>query len=433
MSELHQQESEFSRLLQQLSFDDVPRPEHGEVLREQVLAMFDQTRASQATVQLPQRPVHTWREVMRRPIPRLIAMAVACLAIAAPWLLFPGNHSTVFAFHNFAAALVEAKTARFQMEVTREGFPSQQVKGYYLAPAKFRGEMSFLGVGAVSISDDLTGKIVMLMPLVKTATVMTSKGRPKDQPSNDPFFRLQDLLSKSRGATDNPFQPIGDKEIDGKRATGFRSESAIGQFTLWGDPETGHPIRVEATWSGTPRIEVVMSQFEINVDLDESLFDMTPPADYKVVAGEIDVSQPEEPDLVNAFKVWGDISGGEFPGSLDFLAPISLMGKYWKARFKDQQTPTTEEMQQYQKEFAPIQRGFRFALELPESADAYYAGKGVKQGTVDKPIFWYRSGRSTKYRVIFADLSVKEADAAPDVSGAKRLFKASKTSTPTEK
>ena len=120
------------------------------------------------------------------------------------------------------------------------------------------------------------------MPLTKTALVATSKGKPKDQPPNDPFYRLRELLAKSRGMKDNPFKPIGEKEINGKLATGFRSDSAMGQFTIWGDPKTGHPVRVEAVSSGSPRNETVMSDFEIDVDLNESMFDLTPPADYKV-------------------------------------------------------------------------------------------------------------------------------------------------------
>ncbi|MBN2294136.1 MAG: hypothetical protein JXM70_17045 [Pirellulales bacterium] len=45
---------------------------------------------------------------------------------------------------------------------------------------------------------------------------------------------------------------------------------------------------------------------------------------------------------------------------------------------------------------------------LPPQADAHYAGKGVSFGTADTPIFWYRPKNAKKFRVIYADLSVKE-------------------------
>jgi hypothetical protein len=73
-----------------------------------------------------------------------------------------------------------------------------------------------------------------------------------------------------------------------------------------------------------------------------------------------------------------------------------------------------------------IGRGFQFGLQLPEAADAHYAGKGVKRDAKDRPIFWYRPEGAKKYRVIFADLTVQDAETAPQVEGATRLEKAGK-------
>jgi len=365
---------------------------------------------------------------MRRPIPRFIAVTIACLAIAAAWLFVLGHQSTALAFNKFAEALVEAKTARFQMEITIEGQPKQKIQAYFLAPGKFRQEMAFMDT--VSISDDRAGKIMMLSRAAKTALVMHSKGQPKDQKSRDPFERLRELLSKSRDAKENQFEAIGEKEINGKQATGFRFDSASALVTLWGDQATGYPVRIETVWSGTPRSEVVMADFEINVDLKESLFDLTPPADYQVQSFDVDVSKPGEQDLVNAFKLCGDISNGEFPDTLSPVGQTFFIAKHTKTRWKN---PSDDDMQQLVKQIGSIGRGLNFALTLPESADAHYAGKGVKQGTADRSIFWYKSEGSKKYRIIDADLSVKDADQPPQVSGAERLGKTGKTSKPTEK
>jgi hypothetical protein len=56
---------------------------------------------------------------------------------------------------------------------------------------------------------------------------------------------------------------------------------------------------------------------------------------------------------------------------------------------------------------------------LPPEADAHYAGKGVALGKADTPIFWYRPTAANTYRVIYADLSVREADAPPTVPDAQ--------------
>jgi len=72
-------------------------------------------------------------------------------------------------------------------------------------------------------------------------------------------------------------------------------------------------------------------------------------------------------------------------------------------------------------------------LNVPEAADAHYAGNGVKRDTKDRPIFWYRSEETKKFRVLYADLSVRNAESAPQIEGARGIEKASKTSRPTEK
>jgi hypothetical protein len=66
-----------------------------------------------------------------------------------------------------------------------------------------------------------------------------------------------------------------------------------------------------------------------------------------------------------------------------------------------------------------ITRGLGFAFALPADSDAHYAGKGVSFGTADKPIFWYRPKDAKNYRVIFANLTVREATTPPSVPNAQ--------------
>jgi len=69
----------------------------------------------------------------------------------------------------------------------------------------------------------------------------------------------------------------------------------------------------------------------------------------------------------------------------------------------------------------PVQRGLMFVLALPPEADAHYAGKGVSFGTAEKPVFWYRPKGSTKYRVIYGDLSLRQTESAPSVPSAQPI------------
>jgi hypothetical protein len=53
-------------------------------------------------------------------------------------------------------------------------------------------------------------------------------------------------------------------------------------------------------------------------------------------------------------------------------------------------------------------QGVLFYSMLQPENDAHYAGENVKSDTPDRPIFWYKPAGAEKYRVIYADLSVKE-------------------------
>jgi outer membrane lipoprotein-sorting protein len=420
MAELHEQEAEFSQLLEGLPVDDAPRPEQAERVRRLVLARFDQGTEAAPTSPWWKRALNEGRDIMRRPVPRLIAGAAACLAVLT-WLLLPGGPSTARAFSRFAEVLVNAKTARFDMEVTVQGQPKQKFKAFYLAPGRFRQEVGSM----INVSDLAAGKTVMLMPSQKRALEMNLKGAPKEKLAYNYFERVRELLSGNRDSKDSKFERVGEKEIEGKRAVGFRYDSSVATIMLWGDPGTGLPLRIENVLSGIPRTEVVMSNFEINVELAKSLFDVTPPADYKVQSFDVDASESREQDVVDAFKACGEIGAGDFPDALDTAGVNKLIIKYAMSQGKN---ISEEKIQQLMKESIKIGRGFQFVLELPEAAEAHYAGKGVKRDAKDRPIFWYKPAGANRYRVLYADLTFRDADTAPQVVGAVRIEKASQGS-----
>lgn len=429
MTDLHKQEIEFSRLLRQLPCDDATRPEHRDALREQALATFHQSQQTRAASGW-KHALNQGREIMKRPIPRLIAVTAACIAVAVLWLFVPGHQSTAQAFNALADALIAAKTAHFQMEVQVEGQPKQTFDTYFMAPAKYRQELP----NVVNITDMNAGKIVTIMPMEKRVMVMNIKGELNKQASISYFDRVRELLARGRDAKDEPFKNIGEKEIDGKRAVGFRHESRTETVTLWGDPKTGQPVRIETLMAGVPRTEVNMTNFEINVDVKESQFDQTPPAGYKVQSMDFDASPPGEPALVDGFKAFTELSDGDFPDALDTLSVSRtiafVVAKNVASNAKD---VSDELVQELMKQSVTIGRGFQFALLLPDSAEPHYAGKGVKRDDADTPIFWYKPEGTKKYRVIYADLSVKDADAAPQVKGAVRIEKPIRPADATEK
>ena len=421
---------------------------------------------------------------------------------------FHGGGAT-FAFADFIQPILEAKTAKFKMTTEVKGPPAATITGevMVLGATRSRLEMEAPNMPkGIMIYDWGRGKSLVLDPTTKKAMVVSLANLTEEQVKQQNMFAwFRSVLLDARDKPDVKREPLGEKEIDGRRVVGFRVSSQGMVVSLWGDPKTGLPVRAEATMAMFPGALTTMSDFVFNVDMDESLFSVEPPAGYTVQNMEVDVSPPEEKDLIETFRIYSELSDGAFPDSLDLqtmmqtvakMAAIKVAMKEGVQALREQLTsgkdlneeqrqkldeltykvmdwllapekekaseeemhkievemrkivgsqkpaprrakPDTEEMRKIRqakvREVAeasvkklmevqvPLQRGVAFACALPTEADAHYAGKGVSLGAADTPIFWYRPKDAKKYRVIYADLSVRDADAPPNVPTAQAV------------
>jgi hypothetical protein len=133
----------------------------------------------------------------------------------------------------------------------------------------------------------------------------------------------------------------------------------------------------------------------------------------------VPVAEPGQPeqDLIEMFRQYSELSGGPFPRSLDMMSilHVFMVKKGTSDSLESPHDPSAkqEREQEIVEAQAKLQRGLRFASLLPKEANSHYAGKGVSLGAADMPIFWYRPKDSKKYRVIYADLSVRDAEGPP--------------------
>jgi outer membrane lipoprotein-sorting protein len=433
------------------------------------------------------RSLTNWRCIMRSPVSRIAAAAIFVLAITGVALFFPGSGAT-FAFDDFAASILEAKTFKCKMIIETKGPPARTITSEImtLGGTRMRQVTELPDMPKfVVIEDSSQGKSLTLEPASKTATVITSTKNRKDKtPESGGFFtlvRLFQLVEEKPGAVEH--ESLGEKEIDGRKVVGFHISSQPHDLILWGDPKTGLPVRVEVTSGMEGSEKTTFSDFVFNVDMDESLFSLEPPAGYTVRNAKADHSPNEEKDLIEMFREYSKLFDGAFPDSLDFLTTTIIAGKKAGLRMSTQKMwedfapgkgkPNEEQMRKLEelmlkltegkpneeqiKEIAEqmkeyvetqtqktaeggevqaqeteevrqarfneilqrVQRGLSFAIRLSPNADAHYVGKGVSFGAADKPIFWYRPKDAKKYRVIYADLSVREADTPPSVPDAQ--------------
>ena len=122
------------------------------------------------------------------------------------------------------------------------------------------------------------------------------------------------LVREGSSGTGEKAERLGKKEIDGREAVGFRVNANGMDMTLWADPETARPIRIEVGMDMGAGVHMVMNNFRYDVDLDPSLFSLEPPAGYSTQA--MNMTMPVEEDLLSTLRTVAEHSKGLFPAKL---------------------------------------------------------------------------------------------------------------------
>jgi hypothetical protein len=320
-------------------------------------------------------------------------------------------------------------------------------KGYFLAPSLERVEGS-MGSGEVTarsimILDSLAAKAITLLPEEKKAMIINIATTEKSAGGTANMFEtVRQLVREGRSDSGRKVESLGNKEIDGTPAVGFRTHNNMAYVTLWADPQTARLVRVEFDrLAGGGR--GVMTNFRYDIELEPSLFSLEPPAGYTVQTQT--VTKPVEEDLINVLRLVAEHNNGTFPDSIaqsDKSLMLALQAETKSESEKLLKPPEVQErMEKLKAQYGEDKDGFRkawmkewmemagpitqkhiqkymwgvmfFTMLQPEN-DSHYIGKDVKLGTPDRPIFWYKPTGADKYRVIYADLTIKEM-AADDV------------------
>lgn len=456
----------------------------------------------------------------RQDMKRILKFAMAATILVAvgtlvSWLAIYGG-STSIAFADVAKALDMLRSATFDLTSESLGDNGKPLatasgKGFFLAPARQRVEISSdIGADAagkaaaaaarrhhaadeqaaeaaaktaakaaaeamatvpeakmiqIMIVDSQAAKAITLMPNMKMAVVMDMKKmheKMKKSPGGVPpdlFEMVRRIVREGSSGTGERAKPLGTREIDGHQAIGFSVHNAmdsLGDMTLWADPKTARPIRIEIAGELGTKVHLVMNSFRYDVPLDPSLFSLEPPADYSIQT--VNLTVPTEEDLLRTLRTVAERNKGLFPRNLSMnkeimeaviggqkpptptmdkaaqekmevemnriaekhggreklrakygaKLPPEIMAELMQATMPSIQEQTKrlmrEQMPRIQKEL----QGIGFYTSLRPENDAHYAGGGVKLGTRGRPILWYKPTGAATYRVVYADLSVKD-------------------------
>ncbi|MHC4517173.1 MAG: hypothetical protein ACYTAS_01170 [Planctomycetota bacterium] len=349
-------------------------------------------------------------------------IAVAAAVIVAVGIGIQGIGGGTPAFADIVKPILEAHTAVFKVVMHMAGRPAATTQGQFMAPGLERrvGNMGdALDEETIAITDYVNGKALVLLPSRKVAMVVKLANRPDelDPEKLNQFEELRQRIRRAQESADETVEYLGESQIQGSKAIGYRFAEHGAETTIWADAENLLPLQVEHSIeeSGTKVGSVVIMDIRFNVPLDPAAFSMEVPEDYMLQTMSFDGSTPHEADLIGMFQIWAHITGGSFPSAVDSLPSEELQAVFEQDEnlniedVEDLGDPAVQERMQL---IVKIMRGSIFVKSLSVGGvDWHYTGAEATFGEATTPVFWYRPEGSATYRVIYADLSVLDVTA----------------------
>ncbi|MBN2582155.1 MAG: hypothetical protein JXL80_03740 [Planctomycetes bacterium] len=382
-------EEELVRFVKRLDIQAEPDPVHRDRLRERMLAAFREAGSEGAAVQRPQGSgrIRIGRFLMRsKPFKIGMAAAVAvCAVIAAA--LWTGNGGSGVALADVLAKMEQARTVCFKMVISRDGQPEEVYDIMYKEPGLMRSEAP----GMINIIDWPNGRLLALMTKEKVAHRTDVAGM--DNPYHrDWYADLKEIIG-NEGA-----EPLGRCEVNGRPALGWRVVDEDGTCTVWADVHSGELLRAEFRARGSL---VVLRDFVLDKELDDSLFRLDPPAGYRMMGPVAEFKQADTSvdDVAFLLRVWASANDGRFPDKLEAMDFQAVVAKAkWQQLGVDSQDKSRAAQD-------TLSRAFHF---LYSRFDWTYAGKGILVDQQDAAVFWYKPKDSPTYKVVYADFSIRD-------------------------
>jgi len=357
-----------------------------------VLQALDESEKQKAGATAP----NIWRTIMKSPVTKIAAAAVIIIGVLTVMHFVGSPFAATVTFADVIKPIFNAQTAILDIIIGEEeaGRPviHDQIKG-----SRIRRTMSSME-DAVSIIDLEAGRILTLTVSKKEAAYVDLKGLPS-MPNY--MERLRNVISELQDTPHFVVEELGEQEIDGQRVIGFRAKHPKVEITIWADPETALPVRIEQIGG---QMKVICKNLKFDVPMDESLFSMDVPEEYTLQQVELDLLGSTEQDFIEGLRIRAELFGdGQFPEGVaveDYIQQVPAMTKKIDELGLSDEEETELGMN--------LARHLLFIRFFKGQGQWHYAGQGVKLGDVEKAIFWYRPKGSETYRVIYGDLSVKD-------------------------
>ena len=246
------------------------------------------TSRAKASPPAATRPLITWSTIMRNRNLRYSA-AAAVIVIAAIIGLAPFLGGTV-TFADVVKPILNARTIVFDFVIGND--EDSTVMHEEVAGSKIRRTISNIP-GMVMILDLEENKMLVLDTNAKEA-VYVGLGEVGDKTQN--YIEavrkfLVDLQNKPN--IEEFIEKLPERQIDGKTAIGFKGGNAREKLTIWADPKTKLPIKIELDIG---QMHVIFKNFEFDPQIEEITMDVPP--GYAMDEAQFDLSNVIEQDLI---------------------------------------------------------------------------------------------------------------------------------------
>lgn len=381
---------------------------------------------------------HLWRIIMKNPITKFSIAAMLFIAVILGVNLIPGLNTQAQAFANIMDNVYNANSVRYEWTISKENWSH----GYTCMINDLCVKRTDVHDGDTLMHDFKTGSHFQLYNGTKHAVLTRRIG---DNQAKHPFHYL-DWISKMHKKN---AEFVGTEELDGKTLNLYSEKLEFEETKIWVDPQTDLPYRIviesfpndtvpvkppslvtyEKDFGGTggytysvsagnkwtgvqERQTQVFSDFEWNVQLDDSLFAFEAPEGYTFEEKKVVPQNNKDRQwLVESLSFWTEMSDGRFPDDISDLIDQEKVRALLIKKYNKNGDPKSE-MEQAIEQMKVMVEASMFVQECIVHNVWTYNGQGVVYGDLETPVCWWQTGEDT-YTVLYGDLTLLKDQPCP--------------------
>jgi len=263
-----------------------PRAEMDEKILGRIVESLERTEKTTSAGNQPK----IWRVIMKSKITKFAAAAVLIIGVIIGVYWYSGSiDGASIAFADVQEQLRNFRPYSYNDTVEWDGNPETTLKKHIMKFSKSRRREVIL---------NLDGRIMIVdfsQAPCKTITIFpeTKKAREKVHPDIKPGTGADILQTISRYqelTQELSIEDLGTQEMEGRLAKGFHIPGEVNEWTIWVDAQSGLPMYVERVHLPVGKLprrqKLIMTNFDFDVEFDESDFIVKAPPGYDVTVIE---------------------------------------------------------------------------------------------------------------------------------------------------